>query len=166
MCVSLKRVCPARIQHIKHKAKRAKTHIIQDAPSKTHIMWRIKNIVSSKILMVVRRKRGCHSGASPSLVVCYFFEYYLRVPQASPSLAFFLSSFLHPNRERWLFNKSYIRTPKPTKQIKVEPSVAMVKDLSLLQDAANAKLRSETLQRNCVRCHNCKRWCMKTVRNV
>ena len=26
-------------------------------------------------------------------------------------------------------NKSYIRTPKPTEQIKVEPSVAMVKDL-------------------------------------
>ena len=27
-----------------------------------------KNIVSSKIPIVVRRKRGCHSGASPSLV--------------------------------------------------------------------------------------------------
>ena len=26
-------------------------------------------------------------------------------------------------------NKSYIRKPKPTEQIKVEPSVAMVKDL-------------------------------------
>jgi hypothetical protein len=26
-------------------------------------------------------------------------------------------------------NKSYIRTPKPDEQIKVEPSVAMVKDL-------------------------------------
>ena len=26
-------------------------------------------------------------------------------------------------------NKSYIRTPKPAEQIKVEPSVAMVKDL-------------------------------------
>ena len=28
-----------------------------------------------------------------------------------------------------VINKSYIRTPKPAKQIKVEPSVAMVKDL-------------------------------------
>ena len=26
-------------------------------------------------------------------------------------------------------NKSYVRTPKPSEQIKVEPSVAMVKDL-------------------------------------
>ena len=28
-----------------------------------------------------------------------------------------------------LVNKSYIRTPKPDEQIKVEPSIAMVKDL-------------------------------------
>ena len=28
-----------------------------------------------------------------------------------------------------MVNKSYTRTPKPAKQIKVEPSVAMVKDL-------------------------------------
>ena len=28
-----------------------------------------------------------------------------------------------------MVNKSYIRTPKPDEQIKVEPSVAMVKDL-------------------------------------
>ena len=28
-----------------------------------------------------------------------------------------------------MINKSYIRTPKPAEQIKVEPSVAMVKDL-------------------------------------
>ena len=33
---------------------------------------------------------------------------------------------------------------------------------ALLQDAANATLRSETLRRNCVRCHNRKRWCKKT----
>ncbi len=30
-----------------------------------------KNIAPSKIPMVVRRKRGCHSGASPSLVACF-----------------------------------------------------------------------------------------------
>ena len=30
---------------------------------------------------------------------------------------------------------------------------------TLLQDAANVTLRSETLRRNCVRCHNRKRWC-------
>ena len=35
---------------------------------------------------------------------------------------------------------------------------------SLLQDAANATLRSETLRRNCVRCHNRKRWCKKPVK--
>ena len=28
-----------------------------------------------------------------------------------------------------MVNKSYIRTPKPDEQMKVEPSVAMVKDL-------------------------------------
>ena len=33
--------------------------------------------------------------------------------------------------------------------------------LSLLQGAANATLRSETLQRNCVRCNNRKWWCKK-----
>ena len=35
---------------------------------------------------------------------------------------------------------------------------------SLLQDAANATLRSETLRRNCVRCNNRKRWCKRTVK--
>ena len=35
---------------------------------------------------------------------------------------------------------------------------------SLLQDAANATLRSETLRRNCVRCHNRKRWCKKRLK--
>ena len=34
----------------------------------------------------------------------------------------------------------------------------------LRQDAANATLRSETLRRNCVRCHNHKRWCKKPVK--
>ena len=33
--------------------------------------------------------------------------------------------------------------------------------ITLLQDAANATLRSETLRRNCVRCRNRKRWCKK-----
>ena len=28
-----------------------------------------------------------------------------------------------------MVNKSYVRTPKPSEQIKVEPSVAMVKDI-------------------------------------
>ena len=37
--------------------------------------------------MVVRRKRGCHSGASPSLVACYFLNIILGClghPQAQP----------------------------------------------------------------------------------
>ena len=39
-------------------------------------------------------------------------------------------------------------------------------EYTLLLDAANATLQSETLWRNCVRCHNRKRWCKKTVKNV
>ena len=41
--------------------------------------------------------------------------------------------------------------------------------LALLQDGPNASLRSETLRRNCVRCHNRKRWCKnqsKKVQNI
>ena len=34
----------------------------------------------------------------------------------------------------------------------------------LLQDAANATLQSETLRRNCVRCHNRKWWCKITIK--
>ena len=37
---------------------------------------------------------------------------------------------------------------------------------TLLQDAANATLRSETLRRNCVRCNNRKRWCKKPSKKV
>ena len=44
-----------------------------------------KNIASSKIPMVVRRKRGCHSGASPSIVGCSFWIIAWDVV-ASPSL--------------------------------------------------------------------------------
>ena len=46
-----------------------------------------KNIASSKIPMVVRRKRGCHSGASPSIVACYFLNIILGClghPQIQP----------------------------------------------------------------------------------
>ena len=37
---------------------------------------------------------------------------------------------------------------------------------ALLQDGPNATLRSETLRRNCVRCHNRKRWCKKSSKKV
>ena len=37
---------------------------------------------------------------------------------------------------------------------------------SLLQDAANATLWSKTLRRNCVQCHNRKRWCKIIVKKV
>ena len=43
---------------------KGKDNIIQDAPSKTHIMWRIKNIAPSKITNERRQKRGCLPGAS------------------------------------------------------------------------------------------------------
>ena len=38
--------------------------------------------------------------------------------------------------------------------------------MPLLQDGSNATLRSETLRRNCVRCHNRKRWCKKPSKKV
>ena len=37
---------------------------------------------------------------------------------------------------------------------------------TLLQDGPNATLRLETLRRNCVRCHNRKRWCKKPSKKV
>ena len=39
-------------------------------------------------------------------------------------------------------------------------------DVSLLQDGPNVPLRSETLRRNCVRCHNRKWWCKKPSKKV
>ena len=42
----------------------------------------------------------------------------------------------------------------------------MVVEGSVLQDATNATLKSETLRRNCVRCNNRKRWCKRTVKKV
>ena len=39
-------------------------------------------------------------------------------------------------------------------------------EFPLLQVAANATLRSETLQQNCVRCNNRKRWCKKLSKKV
>ena len=42
----------------------------------------------------------------------------------------------------------------------------MDEGITLLQDAANATLRSETLRRNCVRCNNRKRWCKITIKKV
>ena len=38
--------------------------------------------------------------------------------------------------------------------------------VALLQDAADATLRSETLRRNCVQCHNRKQWCKRTIKKV
>ena len=36
--------------------------------------------------------------------------------------------------------------------------------LALLQDGSNVTLRSETLRRNCVRCHNRNRWCKRNYK--
>ena len=75
-----------------------------------------KNIASSKIPMVVRRKRGCHLGASPSLVGCSFLDnsvgcrgipklrlfgvlvFYLGVPWESQSLGSCNSLFHNPSK--------------------------------------------------------------------
>ena len=52
----------------------------------------------------------------------------------------------------------------------VDPATTLCLELhqltALLQDAANATLRSETLRRNCVRCNNRKRWCKKTSKRI
>ena len=49
----------------------------------------------------------------------------------------------------------------------ISPSGGVPKrGLALLQDAANATLRSETLRRNYVRCNNRKRRCKNTVKKV
>jgi hypothetical protein len=55
-----------------------------------------KNIVSSKIPIVVGIKRGCYSGASPSFDTWIFLKFYLGVPWASPSLGSCHSIFRHP----------------------------------------------------------------------
>ena len=55
-----------------------------------------KNIAPSKIPMVVRRKRGCHSGASPSLVACFSLDI-SGGSVASPILGSYHSLFLHPS---------------------------------------------------------------------
>jgi hypothetical protein len=46
---------------------KAKTQIIQDVPSKTHIMLVNKNIAPSKITDGSRRKRGCLPGHPQAL---------------------------------------------------------------------------------------------------
>ena len=69
-----------------------------------------KNIAPSKIPMVVRRKRVCHSGASPSLVAWIFLEYYLGgalgIPKLSVlSLLILLISISHPKLENFNHTK-------------------------------------------------------------
>ena len=68
--------------------------------------------------MVVRRKRGCHSGASPRLVACFSLDNNLGCHGASPSLGSFHSLFLHPSRSHpklenfnhTKLNKTFVRS--------------------------------------------------------
>ena len=91
-----------------------------------------KNIVPSKIPMVIRRKRGCHSGASPSLVGCSFLDNNLGCHGASPSLGSSYSLFLHPswshpkleNFNHTKLNKTFMRSVSITKQITTLSTVA------------------------------------------
>jgi hypothetical protein len=58
-------VCTARIHNFDQTARKAKIHNRCSKQDTYHVTN--KNIGSSKIPMVVGTKRGCHSGASPSL---------------------------------------------------------------------------------------------------
>ena len=91
-----------------------------------------KNIAPSKIAMVVRRKRGCHSGASPSLVASFSLDNDLGCHGASPSLGSSYSLFLHPswshpkleNFNHTKLNQTFVRTVSITKQITTLSTVA------------------------------------------
>ena len=80
-----------------------------------------KNIASSKIPMVVRRKRGCHSGASPSLVGCSFLDNSLGC-RGIPKLRLFYPSFIHRKITQNLktsitkLNKTFVRSISIRKQ--------------------------------------------------
>ena len=84
-----------------------------------------KNIAPSKIPMVVRRKRGCHSGASPSLVGWSFLDNSLVCHGESPSLGPSYSLFLHAswshlkleNFNHTKLNKTFMRSISIRKQI-------------------------------------------------
>ena len=59
---------PARIEDSKHKENKQRLISYKMLQTKLIICVTNKNIAPSKIPIVVRRKRECHSGASPSLV--------------------------------------------------------------------------------------------------
>ena len=91
-----------------------------------------KNIASSKIPMAIRRKMGCLSGASPSLVACFSLDNNLGCHGASPSLGSSYSLFLHPswshpkleNFNHTKLNKTFVRSVIITKQITTLSTVA------------------------------------------
>ena len=74
------------------------TQIIQDAPSKTHIMLVNKNIAPSKLPMEVDEKRGCLPG-HPQALTFWCTWIILGVPWASPSLGSCHSLFHDPSKE-------------------------------------------------------------------
>ena len=67
-----------------------------DAPSKTHIMWRIKIQLQVKLPMD-KDERGDAFRGIPKLRILVVLEYYLGVPWASPSLGSFHSLFHNPS---------------------------------------------------------------------
>src|SRR3989337_3365981 len=83
-----------------------------------------KNIASSALPIVVRRKRGCLPG-HPQARRLNLLRYYLGVPWASPSFGFYISSFLHPssshpkleNFNNSKLNKTFVRSVSITKQL-------------------------------------------------
>ena len=70
-----------------------------------------KNIVSSKIPMVVRRKRGCHSWASLSLVVFSLLDNFLGC-QGIPKLRLFYPTFIHRKITQKLENFNHTKLNK------------------------------------------------------
>ena len=72
-----------------------------------------KNIASSKIPMAVRRKKGCHTGASPSLGSSY--SLFLHPSWSHPKL----ENFNHTK-----LNKTFVRSVSITKQITTLSTIA------------------------------------------
>ena len=57
-----------------------------------------------------------------------------------------------------------VRGTRPSARRQMDSVSGIREEGALLQDGPNATLRSETLQRNCERCHNRKWWCKRTVK--
>ena len=90
---SLKRVCPARIDNLKHTKTSKDTYHTRHSKQNTYHVTN-KNIVSSKIPIIVGRKQGCNSGESPRLVGWSFLDNSLEF-HGIPKIRLLHHSFIH-----------------------------------------------------------------------